>query len=83
MDREPDLHLQHVRLSNAHGTISLTDGMCRDGLRIDSVLEMETSYWTGFNEAAAVYIVGEVDNGDPTVVYPYQQYISGVLDYPA
>jgi alpha-amylase len=31
---------------------------------------------------AGVYIVGEVFNGDPTYVCPYQQYMSGVLNYP-
>lgn len=32
---------------------------------------------------AGVYIVGEVDDGDTTVVCPYQSYMSGVLNYPA
>jgi hypothetical protein len=31
---------------------------------------------------AGVYIVGEVFNGNPTYVCPYQQYMSGVLNYP-
>jgi len=32
---------------------------------------------------AGVYLVGEVDNGDPAVVCPYSGYISGLLNYPA
>ena len=33
--------------------------------------------------AAGVYIVGEVDDGDPNVVCPFQQYMSGTLNYPS
>lgn len=34
--------------------------------------------------AAGVYMVGEVDDGDPTVVCPYQkQYGLNPLNYPA
>lgn len=32
---------------------------------------------------AGVYIVGEVDNGDPNTVCPYLQNLGGVLNYPA
>lgn len=32
---------------------------------------------------AGVYIVGEIFNGDPTYVCPYQNYMNGVLNYPA
>lgn len=54
-----------------------------DGLRIDSVREVETSFWAGFGSAAGVFLIGEVDDGDPTVVAPYQEYLPGVLDYPS
>ena len=54
-----------------------------DGLRIDSSAEIETSFFQPFLSAAGVYGVGEVDNGDPKYVCPYQNYIDGVLNYPA
>jgi hypothetical protein len=53
-----------------------------DGLRIDSAREVETSFYAGFESAAGVYCMGEVDDGDPAIVTPYQQYLDGVLDYP-
>lgn len=53
-----------------------------DGLRIDSVMEVQKDFWAGFEAAAGVYCVGEVDNGDPTLVCPYQEVMDGVLDYP-
>jgi alpha-amylase len=52
-----------------------------DGLRIDSVKHQETSFWAGFESAAGVFMLGEVANGDPTYLAPYQDYMPGVLDY--
>ena len=52
-----------------------------DGLRLDSALEVDTGFWSGFHEAAGVYMVGEVDDGDPGVVCPYLDYLPGVLNY--
>lgn len=54
----------------------------RDGLRIDSAKHQEKSFWPGFEDAAGVYVVGEVFNGDPAYVAPFQDYMSGILDYP-
>ncbi|KAK3496608.1 alpha-amylase A precursor [Neurospora hispaniola] len=52
-----------------------------DGLRIDSVKHVEKSFWPGFESAAGVFAIGEVFQGDPAYLAPYQSYISGVLDY--
>jgi len=55
-----------------------------DGLRIDSAQEVDQAFWQPFLEAAGgIYGVGEVFNGDPTYVCPYQEYIPGLLNYPA
>ena len=54
-----------------------------DGVRIDSALEIDSGFFGPFLDAAGVYGVGEVDNGDPKVVCPTQDYIDGVLNYPA
>ncbi len=55
-----------------------------DGLRIDTVKNVQPGFWnaSGFPTAAGVYIVGEVDDGDPNFVCPYQYDISGTLNYP-
>ncbi|GLA12913.1 hypothetical protein AnigIFM62618_009428 [Aspergillus niger] len=53
-----------------------------DGLRIDSVLEVEPDFFPGYQEAAGVYCVGEVDNGNPALDCPYQEVLDGVLNYP-
>jgi hypothetical protein len=49
---------------------------------MDSAKHIEQSFWAGFRQAAGVYILGEVYNGDPQYVMPYQQYLDGLLDYP-
>ncbi|KAK1757540.1 glycoside hydrolase family 13 protein, partial [Echria macrotheca] len=54
-----------------------------DGIRMDSAKHVEPSFWAGFRQAAGVYILGEVYNGDPEYVMPYQQYLDGLLDYPS
>ncbi|KAL1883834.1 hypothetical protein VTK73DRAFT_7622 [Phialemonium thermophilum] len=55
-----------------------------DGLRVDSVKHQEQSFWPGFESAAGgIYMLGEVYDGDPGYVAPYQDYISGLLDYPS
>jgi alpha-amylase len=52
-----------------------------DGLRVDSVKHQEKSFWPGFGAAAGVFMLGEVFNGDPAQLTPYQQYMPGLLDY--
>ncbi|KAK4235791.1 hypothetical protein C8A03DRAFT_46130 [Achaetomium macrosporum] len=54
-----------------------------DGFRVDSAKHVETSFWKDFSAAAGVYLMGEVFNGDPNYVAPYQQYLDGLLDYPS
>lgn len=62
--------------------LSLTSSANSDGLRVDSAKHVETSFWSGFSDAAGVYLLGEVFQGDPLYVTPYQQYFDGVTDYP-
>ncbi|KAI1326275.1 alpha-amylase [Xylariaceae sp. FL0255] len=52
-----------------------------DGLRMDSCLEVEKDFWPGFQSAAGVYLVCEVDTGDPTVFPDWLNYVSGTLNY--
>ena len=43
---------------------------------------MEKEFWVGFNQAAGVYAVGEVENGNPAYVGPYQGALDATLSYP-
>jgi alpha-amylase len=56
-----------------------------DGLRIDTVPEVDKSFWSAFVASAGIYAVGEVFNGNPQYVGSYQKPngpIPGVLSYP-
>ncbi|KAI3401655.1 hypothetical protein diail_9319 [Diaporthe ilicicola] len=53
-----------------------------DGIRLDSAKHVDEAFLPSFEDASGVYIVGEVFNGDPTYVIPYQQYLSGLINYP-
>ena len=53
-----------------------------DGLRIDTVPEVPKDFWEEYAEAAGVYQVGEVFNGDPTYVAGYQGPLDALLNYP-
>ncbi|KAL2835119.1 glycoside hydrolase superfamily [Aspergillus cavernicola] len=52
-----------------------------DGLRIDTVKHVQEDFWSAYNDAAGVYCVGEVFDGDPAYTCPYQDYLDGVLNY--
>ena len=53
-----------------------------DGLRIDTVPEVPTWFWEEFNEKVGVYTMGEVFNGNPAYVGPFQNYLAATLNYP-
>jgi hypothetical protein len=55
-----------------------------DGIRIDTVPEVPMWFWKGYADAAGVYAVGEVENGDPAYVGPYQKQgaLPATLAYP-
>lgn len=42
-----------------------------DGFRIDTVKHVRKDFWSGFNEAAGVYTVAEIFDGDVNYVSPY------------
>lgn len=55
-----------------------------DGLRLDSAQQVSNDFWPAFQAAAGgIHFLGEVFNGDPSRVCPYQTYMSGVLNFPA
>lgn len=53
-----------------------------DGIRIDTIPEVPKWFWSQFSNAAGVYQVGEVFNGNIDYVSDYQNYLDAVLNYP-
>lgn len=53
-----------------------------DGLRVDTTPEVAKDFWREFEQAAGVYAVGEVFNGNVPYVAGYQGPLSAVLSYP-
>lgn len=54
-----------------------------DGLRLDTVLQVNTGFWNGFNRAiAGMYMVGEIWQSAADFVCNYQNYIPAPLNYP-
>ncbi|KAF4210361.1 hypothetical protein CNMCM8980_004292 [Aspergillus fumigatiaffinis] len=53
-----------------------------DGLRIDAALHMDDDYVSSFSKAAGLFTIGEVSNGDTSLVCKYEDLVSSVLNYP-
>ncbi|GMI22513.1 hypothetical protein TrCOL_g13490 [Triparma columacea] len=53
-----------------------------DGFRLDTALYVPLDFLDEFQEAAGVYIVGEVVTYNFTLHSEYQQHLSGVLNFP-
>lgn len=54
-----------------------------DGLRLDTVLQVDTGFWNGFSRAVAgMYMVGEIFQSSASFVCNYQNYIPAPLNYP-
>ena len=53
-----------------------------DGIRIDTIPEVPKDFWCEYGQAAGVFQMGEVFNGDPAYVGPYQDCVSGLFNYP-
>lgn len=53
-----------------------------DGLRIDTVKHVNKAFLKPFNQAAGVFSIGEVFNGDTAYVCGYQEQIDGVMNFP-
>ncbi|THX53195.1 alpha-amylase [Aureobasidium pullulans] len=54
-----------------------------DGLRIDSAKSVNKAFYPPFEQAAGVYIAGEVYEGNPTIFCDYQNYMDGMLNFPS
>lgn len=83
LDQGRHFQLQRVGVASSHLLHFSADWIINsDGLRIDSMQNVETSFWAGFESAAGVYMTGEVFSGDPSYVTPFQKYMDGLLNYP-
>ncbi|KAK4503775.1 hypothetical protein PRZ48_004690 [Zasmidium cellare] len=79
----PDLKTEAQNVSDVWNSWigDLVSNYSIDGLRIDSLMEVNTGFWSGFQQNAGVYSLGEVYNGDNTFVCGYQDYVPGVFNY--
>lgn len=81
----PDLRTEDTAVQDIFNSwiSQLVKNYTIDGLRIDTAKHVNTGFWDTFLQAAGgIYAVGEVLNGDPKYVCPYQNYMPGVLNYP-
>ncbi|KAJ4455423.1 putative Alpha-amylase A type-3 [Paratrimastix pyriformis] len=53
-----------------------------DGIRIDTIPEVNKAFWPGFAQAAGVFQLGEVFDGRVDYVAGYQAVIDATLSYP-
>ncbi|TDZ12996.1 Alpha-amylase 2 [Colletotrichum spinosum] len=53
-----------------------------DGMRLDSAKHVEPSFWPAFEASSGIFAIGEVFHGDPAYVVPYQDVMSGLMNYP-
>ena len=53
-----------------------------DGIRIDTIVEVPKWFWDRFREAAGVFQIGEVFNGNAEYVGDYQNHLDSVFNYP-
>ena len=62
---------------------SLVSNYSIDGLRIDTVRNVNPTFFPDFVSASSVYALGEIFDSSPSVVCPYQKTsLPGVLNYP-
>ncbi|KAI5358679.1 Putative glycosyl hydrolase, family 13, catalytic domain, alpha-amylase, Alpha-amylase, domain C [Septoria linicola] len=55
-----------------------------DGLRIDTAVGVNQGFWSGFQAAAGgMHVLAEVWNGNPNELCPYQNYLTGMMNYAA
>jgi len=52
-----------------------------DGIRIDTVPEVEKSFWTEYTQSAGVFSIGEILNGNDGYVGSYQNHMDSTLNY--
>ena len=80
----PDLNTNHPEVAAEMNSWikSLVSNYSIDGLRIDSVKNVNRDFFPPWCQSAGVFCMGEVSEGMTNYTYPYQKYMDSVLDYP-
>ncbi len=53
-----------------------------DGIRIDTIRYVQKSFWKQFVASAGVFQMGDCNHGDEHYIADYQNYVTGVFNYP-
>ncbi|KAF2726302.1 glycoside hydrolase family 13 protein [Polychaeton citri CBS 116435] len=79
----PDLRTENSNVVEGYSKWigELVSNYSIDGLRMDTAMQVDTAFWSSFVEAAGVYVLGEVNEGDSSYVCGYQSYLPGVFNY--
>lgn len=79
----PDLNTQSTEIRNLLNTWInwLVKEYSFDGVRIDTVKHVQQDFWPDFANAAGVYSIGEVWDGNPTYLAQYAKLMPGLLNY--
>ncbi|CZT18071.1 related to alpha-amylase A precursor [Ramularia collo-cygni] len=80
----PDLRTEDQEVQQMWNTwiSQLVSNYSIDGLRIDTAQQVNQGFWPGFQSAAGgIHTLGEVFNGNPDVMCPYQNSLYGLLNY--
>ncbi|EGP92563.1 unnamed protein product [Zymoseptoria tritici ST99CH_3D7] len=79
----PDLRTEDSAVASQWNTwiSNLVSDYSIDGLRIDSLMQVNRNFWGSFMSAAGVYAVGEAYIIDNDFVCGFQDYVPGVMNY--
>lgn len=80
----PDIKTQDKAVAAALGKWikELVANYSIDGIRVDGSKQITLDFFGDFVEAAGVFPLGEVDDGDAAFACNYQQYTEGLENYP-
>ncbi|KAK4615785.1 Alpha-amylase A type-3 [Fulvia fulva] len=81
----PDLRTEDQAVQETLNTWikQLVSNYSIDGLRLDSAMSVNPSFWPTFVASSGVYAVGEVLDGNPTTMCAWQGYMPGTINYAA
>ncbi|KAF2722750.1 glycoside hydrolase family 13 protein [Polychaeton citri CBS 116435] len=79
----PDIRTEDPAIASTYATWigDLVAEYSIDGLRLDTVRQVDTSFWSGFHQAANVYMVGEIYDDNATYMCGFQEHVPGVFNY--
>ncbi|PYH83360.1 alpha-amylase [Aspergillus uvarum CBS 121591] len=80
----PDLRNEDQEVQSMLGTWvkELVSNYSVDGLRIDSVLNIDQDFFSSFNKSAEVFLFGEGATKTAADICPLQSDLNGLLNYP-